>query len=241
MKESLTNDNLHQSIIKNNEINEQTNVFLPFVKDGKEYYVEELRFLKKKPFYSFFKRVFDFSFSLIVLIVLLPLMLIIAILIKINSKGPVFYIQERLGYKGKIIKIPKFRSMYIDAEQNGVQWSQGKNDKRITSVGRFLRNSRLDELPQLWCCVIGTLSLIGPRPERECFAKEFEKYIHGFSERLKVKPGMTGWAQVNGGYDLKPEEKIVFDIEYIKNRSILFDIKILFKTVLVVFTHNGAK
>ena len=94
--------------------------------------------------------------------------------------------------------------MRVDAEANGAKWSDGDNDPRIYPFGRFLRRSHLDELPQLWTIFIGKMSLIGPRPEREQFAVEFEKYIHGFSERLKVKPGITGWAQVNGGYDLKP-------------------------------------
>ena len=99
----------------------------------------------------------------------------------------------------------------------------------------------MDELPQFFCCVIGTMSFVGPRPERECFALEFEKYIHGFSERLKVKPGITGWAQINGGYNLKPEEKIVYDIEYIEKRSLWMDLKILFRTVFVVLIHKDAK
>ena len=206
-----------------------------------EYYVEELGDLRKKPFYAFCKRVFDFTACLLGLIVLSPVMLAAAIAVKCSSKGPVFYIQERLGYKGKKIRIPKFRSMRADAEKNGAQWSSGDDDPRITKVGRFLRKTRIDELPQLWCCVIGTLSLVGPRPEREIFYEKFEEYVHGFKERLKVKPGLTGLAQVSGGYDLKPEEKILYDIEYIKKRSIWLDIKIMFRTVGVIFTHKGAK
>ena len=226
-----------QEIIKKPKEN---NVVVPF-EHTQEFFVEDLGEIKKKPFYSFVKRTFDFFASLIGLIVLLPFMIIVAIIIKCTSKGPVFYIQERLGYKGKRIKIPKFRSMEVDAEKNGAQWSQGDNDDRITKFGKFLRKTRIDELPQLWSCVIGQLSLIGPRPERECFYEEFEKYVHGFSERLKIKPGITGWAQVNGGYELKPEEKIIYDVEYIKKRSIWFDIKIIFKTIAVVFNHKGAK
>lgn len=214
-------------------------VILPFAMD-KEYYFNAAR-VKKKPIYAFIKRLFDFLSCFIGLVVLLPLFIIIAIIIKCSSKGSVFYIQKRLGYKGKIISVPKFRTMRVNAENEGAQWSAGDKDERIYPFGRFLRKTRLDELPQLWCCVIGTMSIVGPRPERECFANEFEKYIHGFSERLKVKPGITGWAQVNGGYDLKPEEKIVYDIEYIEKRSLWLDIKILFKTVAIVFNHKGAK
>ncbi len=215
-------------------------IIMPFPDDGKEYFFNAKDF-KKKPFFDFIKRAFDFSVCLIALIILSPLFLIISIIIKCCSRGPVIYLQERLGLGGKIIKVPKFRSMHVDAEKSGAQWSDGDDDPRIYGFGRFLRKTRLDELPQLWCCVIGTMSLVGPRPERKCFADEFEKYVHGFSERLKVKPGLTGWAQVNGGYDLKPEEKIVYDIEYIEKRSVLFDIKILFKTVSVIFSHKGAK
>ena len=217
-----------------------TAVIMPFASSGKTYDFHVNK-VKKKPVYAAVKRIFDFAVCLIAAVVLLPLFLIIAIGIKCSSKGPVFYVQERVGYKGKIIKVPKFRTMRVDAEKNGAQWSEGDKDPRIYPFGRFLRKARLDELPQLWCCVIGTMSLVGPRPERECFSREFEKYIHGWPERVKVKPGITGWAQVNGGYDLKPEEKIVYDLEYIEKRSVWLDIKVLFKTVAVIFDHDGAR
>jgi len=129
----------------------------------------------------------------------------------------------------------------MDAESNGAQWSEGERDTRIFPLGHKLRQYRLDELPQFWCILKGDMSLVGPRPERECFYKEFETYIHGFSERLKVKPGLTGLAQVNGGYNLKPEEKIIYDVEYIKTRSLALDLKLIFKTVGVVIDHKGAK
>ena len=131
--------------------------------------------------------------------------------------------------------------MKVDAEANGAQWSKGDNDTRITKYGRFMRKTRIDEHPQLFTILFGKMSIVGPRPEREVFYNEFEKYIHGFSERLKVKPGLTGLAQVSGGYDLMPEEKIVYDIEYIKKRSLWLDLKIIFKTVGVIFSHKGAK
>jgi len=217
-------------------------VVLPFeVKKGEEYYIEDIGKIAKKPFYSFFKRLFDILFSLFALSLLIVPFIIVAIIIKCSSKGSVFYTQERLGYKGKKFKIIKFRSMHIDAEKDGVRWSDGENDKRIYKFGMFLRKTRIDELPQLFCCLIGTMSLIGPRPERECFYVEFEKYIHGFSQRQRVKPGITGLAQVSGGYDLKPQEKVLLDIEYIKKRSIWLDIKIMFKTIGVIFNHKGAK
>ena len=217
-------------------------VVMPFdYKEDEHYYVERIETVKKKPVYSFLKRAFDIFASFCGLIVSMIPMLIIAIAIKCDSKGPVFYSQERLGLKGKRFMLVKFRSMYTDAEKGGARWSDGDNDERITKVGRFLRKTRLDELPQLWACFTGTLSFVGPRPEREVFYKEFERHVHGFNQRLLVKPGLTGLAQVNGGYDLRPEEKVAFDVEYIKNRSVWLDIKILFKTVGVIFNHNGAK
>lgn len=197
--------------------------------------------LKKKTFYAFVKRFFDFFLSLIGIIICIIPMFIIAIVIRLSSKGPAFYKQKRLGYKGKEFTLLKFRSMRVDAEANGAQWSQGDKDPRITKVGRILRKTRLDELPQLFNILVGQMSIVGPRPERKVFYEQFETYIHGFSQRLLVKPGLTGWAQVNGGYDLKPEEKIIYDIFYMKNRSLWLDIKCIFKTILVVFNHKGAK
>lgn len=214
-------------------------IIMPFEVE-KEYYVDPV-VLEKKPVYEFFKRVFDIVCSILAMIVLLLPMLVVAIIVKCTSKGPAIYKQDRLGLNGKEIMVYKFRTMYIDAEKNGAQWSKGDEDERITPVGRKLRSWRIDELPQLWNILKGELSLVGPRPERECFYEEFEKYVHGFSQRMVVKPGLTGLAQINGGYTLKPEEKIVYDDEYIKNRDFWFDLKIIFKTVAVVFTHDGAK
>lgn len=215
-------------------------VILPYEKCG-EYTVEPVGQLPKKTVYCFFKRLFDIIFSVCALVVLAIPMLIISAVVKCSSSGPVFYAQERLGKNGESFQILKFRSMYEDAEKDGAQWAQGEDDPRITPVGSFLRKTRLDELPQFLCILKGDMSLVGPRPERAVFYHEFETYIHGFHQRLLVKPGLTGLAQVNGGYDLKPEEKIVFDVEYIKNRSLLLDLKCIFKTVKLVFTHEGAR
>ena len=227
----------------NNVVNNELEDFImPFDNtDVKEYYIDDLGKLKPKVFYSIVKRLFDFFASLIAIIILFVPMIIIGILVKCTSKGPILYKQERLGKNGKPFKLVKFRSMRVDAEANGAQWSQGDDDPRITKFGRFMRKARIDELPQLFTILSGKMSIVGPRPEREVFYNEFEKYIHGFRERLKVKPGLTGLAQVSGGYDLKPEEKIIYDIEYIKKRSIWMDIKVIFKTILVIFTHDGAK
>lgn len=229
--------------MENNKVIEKERneeVIMPFEKK-EEFFVEDLGEIEKKPFFSFIKRLSDLAVSFLGLIILGVPMLIIAVAVWCTSKGPAFFVQERLGLNGKKIRIIKFRTMYVDAEKNGAQWSSGDQDLRITRFGHFLRKSRIDELPQLWCILKGEMSLVGPRPEREVFYNEFEKYIHGFSERLKVKPGLTGWAQINGGYNLRPEEKIVYDVEYIKRRSLAFDIEIILKTVKVVFTHDGAK
>lgn len=203
--------------------------------------MEELGELDAKPVYSFFKRFFDIVLSLFALIVLLIPMLIIAVIVKLTSPGSVLYKQERLGKDGVSFEIIKFRLMYADAENNGAQWSDGENDERITPFGKFLRRTRMDELPQFAQILTGKMSLVGPRPERECFYEKFETYIHGFSERLKVKPGLTGLAQVSGGYDLRPEEKVVYDIEYIKKRSLWLDLKCMLLTVRIIFSHNGAR
>lgn len=215
-------------------------VILPYEKSG-EYFVESLGEVPAKPVYSFLKRLIDIAASACAMLILAAPMLVIAIVVRCTSPGPAIYRQERVGKDGKRFYILKFRSMREDAEADGAQWSQGDDDPRITRVGAFLRKTRLDELPQLWCIFIGQMSIVGPRPEREVFYREFETYIHGFRERLKVEPGLTGLAQVNGGYDLRPEEKILYDVEYIKNRSLALDLKIMFQTVGVVFTRDGAK
>ena len=166
--------------------------------------------------------------SLFALIVLLIPMLIIAVIVKLTSLGSVLYKQERLGKDGVSFEIIKFRSMYADAENNGAQWSDGENDERITPFGKFLRRTRMDELPQFAQILTGKMSLVGPRPERECFYEKF-------------KPGLTGLAQVSGGYDLRPEEKVVYDIEYIKKRSLWLDLKCILLTVRIISSHNGAR
>ena len=190
--------------------------------------------------YLLVKRLFDSFSALIGLIVLAIPMAIIALLIVLDSPGGAIFKQERLGKDGQPFTILKFRSMRLDAEENGPQWAD-KDDPRCTHFGRVLRKSRLDELPQLWNILKGDMSFVGPRPERKCFYDQFETYIHGFHNRLVVKPGLTGWAQVNGGYDLKPEEKIVFDMEYIQKHSLGLDLKCILKTVKLVFTHKGAR
>lgn len=190
--------------------------------------------------YLILKRLVDMVLAFLGLAILFIPMMIIALVIRLDSPGPALFMQERLGKDGKPFIMVKFRSMRMDAEANGPQWAQ-KNDNRCTKVGRFLRKSRLDELPQLVNILMGEMSFVGPRPERACFYDEFETYIPHFRQRLLVCPGLTGHAQVNGGYELKPEEKIVYDMEYIAKRSLKMDLQCIWKTVLVVFSHDGAR
>lgn len=204
-----------------------------------DYYVAPVA-AQPKPLYKAVKRAFDVLVSLLGLLVLGIPMLLLALLIQLDSEGPAIFAQERLGKDGVPFTMYKFRTMRLDAEKNGPQWAS-ENDQRCTKLGRIIRKSRADELPQLVNVLKGEMSLVGPRPEREFFYEEFEQYIHGFSQRLKVTPGITGWAQVNGGYNLLPEEKIVYDMEYISNCSVWMDIKCLLRTVGVVFEHKGAR
>lgn len=197
-------------------------------------------YARRKIIYLMVKRLFDIISSFIGIVCGLVPMIIIAIMIKLDSKGPVIFKQERLGLNGKPFKLYKFRSMHVDAEKNGAQWAQ-KHDPRVTRVGNILRKTRLDEIPQFFNIFLGQMSFVGPRPERKIFYDQFETYIEGFSQRLQVKPGLTGWAQVNGGYDLLPEEKVIYDIEYIKKQSLMMDLKCILKTIKIVFTHNGAR
>lgn len=193
-----------------------------------------------KKSYLFVKRTIDIVLSLVALILTGIFFIFIPIIIKIDSKGPVIYKQERLKKDGKPFMVYKFRSMRTDAEKNGAQWACA-NDDRVTTVGKFIRKTRIDELPQLFNILSGDMSIVGPRPERPMFYDEFEKTIPDFRKRLVVKPGLTGWAQINGGYDLGPAEKLVYDLEYIQNQSIGFDLKCMVKTVSVIFTHEGAR
>lgn len=190
--------------------------------------------------YLVIKRLFDIIFSILVGILTSPIMLVISLLIKLESHGKVLYIQERVGKDGKEFNMLKFRTMIENAEKGSPVWAD-EDDPRCTNIGKKLRKYRLDELPQLWNIFVGHMSVVGPRPERRYFYNKFEEYIPGFSKRLKVKPGLTGLAQVNGGYYLLPEEKIIYDMQYIKTRSIWRDLKIILHTVRVVFKKEGAK
>jgi exopolysaccharide biosynthesis polyprenyl glycosylphosphotransferase len=188
------------------------------------------------------KRAFDIAFSSIVIILTSPLLLIIAISIKVSSKGKVFYKQERVSLEGKKFYMLKFRSMYEDAEtQTGAVFAS-KNDSRSTPIGKFLRKFSLDELPQYINVLKGDMSVVGPRPEREFFVNIMKLQIPKYLERHRVKCGITGWAQVNGfrGKDTSMEKRIEYDIYYIENWSIIFDLKIILKTIREIFFSKAA-
>lgn len=180
------------------------------------------------------KRALDILVSGLGLVVLSPLMLIIAIAVKVCDGGPVLYFQDRLTIKGRHFKICKFRSMYVNSEKNGARLAS-KHDSRITPVGKVLRNLHLDELPQLFNVFAGDMALVGPRPERQTIMEEYEKELPEFYYRLKVKAGLTGYAQVYGKYNTTPYDKLKLDLFYIENYSILLDLKLLLMTVKIFF------
>ena len=190
--------------------------------------------------YRIIKKGIDFFISIVLLIPVMLICSISALFIILETKGNPLYIQERVGLNGKRFKIYKLRSMYSDAEKDGYQWAM-KNDVRITKVGQFLRKSRIDELPQLINIIKGDMAIIGPRPERPEFIEEFLQEIPDFNDRITIKPGITGWAQINGGYELTPKEKLEFDKYYIEHESLYLDTLILLKTIQVVFTGYGSR
>jgi sugar transferase (PEP-CTERM system associated) len=190
------------------------------------------------------KRAFDLAFGLVGLLLSLPIMALLAIAIKLDSKGPVLYCQLRVGYKGKNFNLWKFRSMRADAEQtSGAQWAS-RDDPRVTRVGKFIRKFRMDEMPQFINIVAGDMSFIGPRPERPVFVESLKRQISYYDERHSVRPGLTGWAQVQYQYGASVEDasrKLEYDLFYLKNMSIFFDSIILLKTIRIVLSGQGGR
>ena len=187
------------------------------------------------------KRFLDVNVSLLVLVLLLPLFLLIACLVKLTSKGPVFYGQSRMGMDGQTFKMWKFRSMHMDAEaESGPVWAKPVDDRR-TQIGSMLRGTSMDELPQLWNILRGEMSLVGPRPERPTFVEKFRQDVPSYVFRHKVKAGLTGWAQVNGWRgDTSLERRIEYDLYYIRNWSFSLDLKILILTLLKGIINKNA-
>jgi len=190
------------------------------------------------------KRTVDIIGALIGLLVGWPLLLLIAIAIKLDSKGPVLLRQRRVGLDGQEFDLLKFRSMRVDAEEHsGPVWALHTDD-RVTRVGRFLRASRLDELPQIWNILLGSMSFVGPRPERPFFVEQLRKEIPYYMERLTMRPGLTGWAQIKYPYGASVDDarqKLMYDLYYVKNMSLLFDVSILLRTIKVMLFSRGAR
>ncbi|MBL8860293.1 MAG: TIGR03013 family PEP-CTERM/XrtA system glycosyltransferase [Planctomycetes bacterium] len=196
----------------------------------------------RHPWAELAKRAVDLTFSLVLLALTWPLMIVTALFVRFDSPGPILFTQERVGRDGKVFTLFKFRSMRADAEKlSGPVWAT-QGDPRITKSGQFIRKTRLDELPQLFNVLAGHMSLVGPRPEREHFVEDLAKKIPYFRQRHIVKPGLTGWAQINYRYGSTFEDavqKLQFDLFYIKNQSLLFDLSILFNTVKIVILRKG--
>ena len=189
------------------------------------------------------KRIIDILFGSFLALVSFPICVLAAIAIKLDDHGPVFYSQERIGLYGKPFTVYKFRTMRTDAEKHGAQWAT-KKDPRITRIGHFLRKTRIDELPQILCVLKGDMSMVGPRPERAVFIGKLREQIPFYISRLKMKPGLTGWAQVCHHYDTSIEDvqiKLQYDMYYYENMSLLLDFQILVRTVYVVLTGKGAQ
>ncbi len=191
---------------------------------------------RQSDFEEFLIRLLDMMISIVMFLILWPTMLLIALLIKLTTPGPVFYKQQRVGKNGKTFELYKFRTMINDAEKMVGPVLAKQNDARITRIGRVLRTTRLDELPQLLNILLGTMSLVGPRPERPHFVK-LHKVLQGL--RLAVKPGLTGLAQIRNFYDLHPKHKIRYDFLYIQRRSLMLNIYILLQTIPAVLSKKG--
>ena len=189
------------------------------------------------------KRLFDVLASSILLLLTFPLILLFALLVKLESRGPAFFRQTRVGLFGQDFELIKLRSMRVDAEKDGAKWAQA-DDPRVTRVGRFIRKLRIDELPQAWSVLKGEMSFVGPRPERPQFVEDLEDKLPYYAERHMVKPGITGWAQINYPYGASIEDsrhKLEYDLYYAKNYTPFLDLLILLQTLRVVLWHEGAR
>ena len=190
---------------------------------------------------KFVKRLMDIVLSFLILVVTSPFMLLVALAIKLYDGGPVMFRQERCTIDGKVFKIHKFRSMIVDAEKEGKSIPATDNDPRITPVGRFIRKTRLDELPQMIDILIGNMSMVGPRPERIEHVEKYTEEIAEFEYRLKVKGGLTGYAQIYGKYNTTPYDKLKLDLMYIQNYSLLLDIRLILMTVKIMFMKESTE
>lgn len=212
----------------------------PSVEDIEGFPMVGFRRVKLTPLNRFIKRVFDILSALIGILVFSIPMLVISFMIKTTSpKGPVIYVQKRVGLKGKIFRLYKYRTMIPDAEKHSGPVLATEDDPRKTPFGAFLRSTNLDELPQLFNILKGDMSFVGPRPERPIFVSKFKEIVPKYMERHRIKPAIAGWAQLQaGGYDMPPEEKLKYDLYYIENWSLMLDIKIMLKCAQIAFTRR---
>lgn len=213
---------------------------VPVSSIGEIWFLENLS-ESQKNFYEALKRILDIIGALILGAITLLLFPLFFLLVKTDSPGPILYKQRRIGQDGEIFNLLKFRSMVVDAEKDGIRWTDHK-DQRVTRVGNFLRRMRLDELPQVWNVLSGQMSFIGPRPERIEFVQQLEKKIPYYQIRHLVKPGLTGWAQVNFHYGASLEdsvEKLQYELYYIKHRSLILDFSILLRTIKIIMMREG--
>lgn len=192
-------------------------------------------------FHLFCKRAMDIVGSALLLLITSPILVLVALLVRFQDGGPALYRQKRLTKGGKVFEILKFRSMHIDAEKDGVARLAAQNDARITRLGKFIRATRLDELPQLWNILRGDMSLVGPRPERPEIAEQYSREIPEFNTRLQVKAGLTGYAQVHGKYNSTPQDKLHMDLMYISAQSIALDIKLILQTIQTMMKHESTE
>jgi len=200
-------------------------------------------FSSGRMFSSAVKRIFDITASSILLVLTFPIIVLFAVLVRLDSKGPAFFRQQRVGLYGEPFTLTKLRSMRIDAEKDGARWAE-ENDPRITRIGRLIRKLRIDELPQAWSVLAGHMSFVGPRPEVPSFVESLEEEIPFYSERHMVKPGITGWAQINYPYGASVEDsrrKLEYDLYYAKNYTPFLDLVILLQTVRVILWPEGAR
>jgi len=196
--------------------------------------------IQKDIFYKFLTFIINIIFSLTILIILSPFLIISMMLIYLHDKGPIFYTQKRVGLNDKIFKLYKLRSMIIDSEKDGAKWSTGKDDPRVTHIGRIIRKLHIDEIPQMINILKGDISLVGPRPERPEFVTPLEGTIPHYNLRHIIRPGFTGWAQIKYRYANTTDaskEKFEYDLYYIKNRNIFLDLGIIIRTIQIIFTH----
>lgn len=191
--------------------------------------------------HSFVKRAMDITVSALLLLVASPVMGIVALIVHHQDGGPALFRQKRLTKDGKVFEILKFRSMRVDAEKDGVARLATQNDNRITPIGKFIRATRLDELPQLWNILKGDMSLVGPRPERPEIAEQYSREIPEFNTRLQVKAGLTGYAQVHGKYNSTPQDKLLMDLMYISSQSIAQDIKLILQTIQIMLKKDSTE